>query len=114
MTSVLPVAEAEIHRLASQLVRGGVFGPWNVPEDLWSMVFLPVKFGALNNVPREQIGDLIVFAVRGEHKTTGMAINGFPIFVEIRVWLTADVERAMDLANKIRAAEQAVLDAAKG
>lgn len=110
MRTVEPVTDDEVRELARELVRGRVYGTWNVPLNMLSMVFVPVMLGGLAGLPEEMFAKISVFAIHGTHKTTGMAINGFPTFVEVRVWLTSDIQRAMDLANKILDAEKAVLD----
>lgn len=99
-----PQTPERLRWLAEHFVGKRVVAADDVPEDLLTMVFMPIGFGALEDYTREQLGELTLFAIDGEDKTTGMAVNGWPMFVSCHVWRRSDVLAAWDLAKRAREA----------
>lgn len=87
-------SDEEIRRLAEHMLAGRVYLVTDVPEDLARMVFLPLAFGALADITREQCSQVVPLAVLGEHHTIDRSINGFPIFTEMAIWQADDFKRA--------------------
>jgi len=100
---------AEINELVRDLVRERVVHLGMVPEKLLPMVFMPLIYGPFEGATEEQLKQLVVFAIYGKDATTGMSINGWPTFIECRVWYREDFERALQLALDIYQLEKTVL-----
>lgn len=97
--------EEEIARLAEHIIGGRVYSVDEVAQSqprLVPMVFLPLGLGGLNGYRREQLSRLFAFAIFGEDKTSGQAINGWPIFFSMQIWRRQDAVKAYKKANEAR------------
>lgn len=84
------MTDADLRQLALDYVAGKVVTTANVPPNLWRMVFLPLTF--VEDPKKTLRGVRFVCGVLGRHKTTGQAVNGFPIFVECQLMKLAEVK----------------------
>jgi len=100
--------DEQIRHLAEEWIAGRVYDADTVPGSLTLQVFIPIAFGALKGYARKQIPRLFMFAIVGEDRTTGYAINSHPQFVSCRLWRRADAERAQAMAVSMKAAMDAV------
>jgi len=101
------MTDHEIRELALQAVDGRVVGSWAVPPDMWRMVFTPLAFADHATLQRwKDEGVAHVYGIYGVDATMSRAVNGYPMFAEIRV-LTAPeflkLRIASNMAHKQRA-----------
>jgi hypothetical protein len=105
------MTDAELRALALKIVEGRVFGFWNVPEDLWRIVFMPLSFMKKRELMKHK-GDT-VYAIHGEDKAVpGRAINGYPMFAECRFLPRAHFEQVNALVKELHDQRYAFLKTA--
>jgi len=95
------------HMLLSNVIDGFAVAR---EKNVLGMVFLPVLYGALSGYDRDQIDQIAVFAILGLDATIGMAYNGWPMFLECRVWHKEDWWTAVELCQKAKAAQESALE----
>lgn len=109
MTGVAePVTDADIVELARDLLGNRVYTSDIVPPECIPLVFMPVAFGAVEGLSDEELDSIVVFAVTGRHQTTHVAIDGYPTFLDCRIWSRVDFRRALDIAEQTDAAMNAM------
>jgi len=101
------MTDLEIRELALQAVDGRVVGTWNTPKQEWKLIFMPLMFADAALVRRWKKQKIAhVYGILGTDQTTSRAINGYPMFVEIRVITASDFLKlriASNMAAKQRA-----------
>lgn len=105
----LPEAQGQsaIRDLARAFVDNRVYHDGNVPQELLSMVFMPILFGAselFKGYRKRQLARLCIFAIRGDDHCLDRGVNGYPIFTECRIWRRSDVAEAAELAKRMHEA----------
>lgn len=91
-----------VRELAQDIVGNRVYFADHVPTNLLLMVFMPLAFGAMKGYTEGQLAQLALFAVDGRHQTAGRYINGYPMFMQLRVWPRESAIKACDLARRMR------------
>lgn len=92
----LPMTPEERRDFVEAYCNGTVTTSRSIPEKLIGQVFLPVGLGGpklfrgWRECDFQQIG--IIWADRARDKTTGLAVNGHPMFVSCRLMLRTDWE----------------------
>ncbi len=106
------LTDEALRELALKYVQGQVSTSADVPAELCGMVFMPLMF-ATNEQREAWIAAeyTLAYAVFGEDKTFGQAINGHAIFASCRLMTRKDCER---FAAAVVQAEQAVKGFIKG
>jgi hypothetical protein len=103
------MTDAELRALALKIVEGRVFGFWNVPENLWMVVFMPLGWLSKKVLLKHKTDT--VYAIHGEDKAVpGRAINGYPMFAACRFLPRAHFERVNTLVDEVRAQRKAFLE----
>jgi hypothetical protein len=98
----------EIAHVARAWVEGKVFDADHCPPNIVASVFIPILFGGLKGYTSDQLTRLFVFGILGEDQDCLRSINGWPMFVECRVWRRSDAVRAYRMAQKMEQALKAV------
>lgn len=103
-TEIVSLTEDEIKELARDLATGHLFTHWHLPENEGHMlgsVFMPAGLGGLANYDLRQIGLIC------EHlsKAGPRAVNGYPMFMSMRV---INVEQADEIRTKAQAMQEAM------
>lgn len=101
------MTEPELRALAWKAVEGRVVGAWMVPQDLWSVVFMPIMWMAKKDLLAHKNDTF--YAIVGEDRDLGRAVNGFPIFTSCRFISRADLARVDVLVEELRAQKAAFL-----
>jgi hypothetical protein len=104
-----PVSHEQIKALAVHIIARRAYSIFDVPSTDWHMVFMPLSLGALKGFTEQQCAELALFAIQGEHKTTGWTVNGYPTFMECKLWRTSDFLKAA-LAEAMVEAMEAVAE----
>jgi hypothetical protein len=76
------------------------------PQDI-RMVFMPIIFGALEQVDLSTVGLIYEFM----NEASPRSINGMPTFLSMRLLNREDAKKMADFAMKLQAAEQAAMAA---
>ena len=101
------MTDREIRELALQAVDGRVVGTWNTPPELWKVIFVPLLFADAATQQRwKQAKVAHVYGILGTDVTTSRAINGYPMFMEMRV-LTAPEFLKLRIASNMAAKARA-------
>jgi hypothetical protein len=104
------VTDAELRALALKIVEGRVYGMWNVPQDLWIMVFMPLAWMKKRELEKHKADT--VYAIHGEDDSIpGRAINGYPMFASCRFLPREHFERMNALVKELAAQRDAFLAA---
>jgi len=94
-------SDESLRTLARDLSEGHALMCFDVPQDLWPMVFLP-----LMGMPKEQMTKVAaVFGYRRDALTMG--INGFPCFSAIELLCAEDVTRLQQFIRQYADMQQA-------
>ncbi len=99
-----PLDGDAIAELARAIVAGTFISANQIPEDLLTLAFMPLALGAFKDWTEEELSAVMVYAIRGKHTTTGQAVNGWPIFVEISFCRYDDYVTALNRARLAREA----------
>lgn len=104
-----PATDESLRQLALDYVAGKVYTTQDVPNNLWHMVFIPLFF-----MQRKDLrGIRMVYARVGEHKTTGQAINGYPIFFACGALRRAELGRFVTFVEEAKSVTQQFLKGKK-
>jgi hypothetical protein len=97
-----PRTDEEIRELAEKIVTGQAIHNQQVPQDLWTLVFLPLAFVEPNQT-QDLFGEAAL--IYGETDSAGpRTVNGFPVFGKISILNQADLERLKARLDVIKAA----------
>lgn len=108
-------SDQDLADLADAIISQRVLTYGTVPEASRSMVFLVVAMGGLDTFTAEELEEIFVFAIYGKHATTGMQINGMPMFTECAVWRRTCFLKAVAIARRMHEArEEAVRQVSAG
>ncbi len=89
----------EIRELAMWLLADRVYNMGRCPENVRRISFFLAFNGLFAGWSADDLAAVTVFGVYGADETAGMGVNGYPIFMEIRVWLLTDYQQAQNLAH---------------
>lgn len=95
------MTDPDLRQLALDYVAGRVYTTADVPKDLWRLVFMPLFF--VEHPAKTLRGVRLVCGVSGRHKTTGQAINGFPMFFEVQMLKAGETKRFWGHVKRARA-----------
>lgn len=84
---------------ARALYNAKIFTMYDCDNERAPLVFMPLMFGVLAEVPREKLDMLVVYEYMTE--AGPVIINGFPIFTSIRLMLKSDFLSALNLARQM-------------
>lgn len=106
-TPIVELTDEQVKELAQALATGQLFTNWHLPEHeqrLIGSVFMPIGFGVLATYDLTQIGMVC------EHlsKAGPRAINGYPMFMSVRIVNVAQADAIRLKAQKITEAIAAV------
>lgn len=96
MSRIPELGNDELREFVLGYCDGHIWTSFDVPPDVLGLVFMPVSFGALSEWSKEELEDELgcVWASTTTHKTSGMAVNGYPTFVSCSMLSVADWDRA--------------------
>lgn len=100
-----PLADADLRRIALAMAEGRAYTTSDVPQALWMAVFVPLLWMKKKDLR----GFYMVVGIVGEHKTTGQAINGFPLFFSCQLLKRREAERVIAYAKDFSAQRQQLL-----
>ncbi len=90
-----PAHPDRIAELAQSMVAGTVYLPNDVDEHTRMVMFLPWTLGEWSSsYTPEELKQIVVFGDTRTCATGESSINGYPIFLEVKVWRVEDVEAA--------------------
>lgn len=92
------MTDNELRRLALEYVAGRVYTTQDVPQNLWRLVFIPLFFSTKSQLR----GVRMVLGHSGQHKTTGQAVNGYPIFMECQMLKRRNLGKFVDYVEAAR------------
>lgn len=99
----------QVRHLAEEWLAGRVFHSDAVEPNIVASVFVPILFGALKGYTKDQLRRMVVLAIMdGDHHIPGRYLNGYPMFTSCQMWRRTDVKRAQALADRMKAAMDAV------
>lgn len=87
------MSEADLQKFVLDYLAGNILTNWSVPENILTMVFMPLAFGALAGMTKKQsvqIGCIYAHLQNDMATTTGRSVNGFPMFASMRLMLAED------------------------
>lgn len=97
------MSPADIKQLAIDVVEGKVFGSWMIPPedlDLLERIFMPLALAKTEELP-----DDISVVYEYRSKASGLAINGYSVFLSFHYLGQSDREllvKEMDLYQKFK------------
>jgi|GEM_PF-4713670 hypothetical protein len=95
------LTEDDIKAMATELVGNTLVVASAIPEDLISMVFIPIALGGLpGDIDPADVGN-IVGSLKG---STGQAVNGYPVLMSCQVVHRDDWDQVHKLYEQARAA----------
>ena len=81
-----------VKQISREILYGEIFGSWQCPENLLTVVFIPLAFTSrreLDYIKRHKLFHCFGY-IRNAGKT---AVNGFPIFTQCRFLSVDDFQR---------------------
>lgn len=92
--------EKELRQLALDYVAGHIITDQNVPKDIVTFVFMPL--GMTDDIKAWRDVRMI-YGDRRNHRTCGIAVNGFPIFFECGTLNQGELDRFVTFVDEARA-----------
>jgi hypothetical protein len=103
------MTEPELRQLALDIVDRKVYGSWMIPEDqldrLLSVVFMPLLFGAAENLRENKAVSLYEYL----DKAGPTGVNGYPSFMSCRFLTKEDTELLNPMITKLREMRQSFI-----
>jgi hypothetical protein len=110
LTKLHSMKPEEIKQLATDIFQNKVFTDRHIPSnqrDIIPSVFMVIALGGLANCSKSYVKDIgMIYEYLDKASPTG--INGYPIFVSVRLASKADAEKVWELYNQMKAAVEAV------
>lgn len=89
------MSDDELREFVIDYCDGTVTTSAEVPSDLLTFVFMPLMFGMVSGVPKEEIEAVgCIWASTRKHETMSRMVNEFPIFASCAVMDKPSWERA--------------------
>jgi hypothetical protein len=99
------MTDAELKKLAVDIVDQKVFGSWMAPDSLIANIFIPLRKGGSDMVP-EDVSCLYEYM----DKATGMLAHGYPTFFSFKFFTNEERERLVPMIERYRAIKKEFLD----
>lgn len=101
--------DERLKELALKIHRRELYGSWNVPADLLTMVFPPLLFMTPEQVKEAQANE-VQHLLGNPRETFGRSINGYPMFTSFIEVTKADAAVLGPLLTKLEEAEKKALE----
>ena len=102
------MTDAELRKLAMDIMEGRVFGSWQIPSEEWAQmlgsVFMPLALGG-----QDVISDDTVHVFEYLDKAGSRFVNGYPMFLSCQCLMADDAERLRAMVEKLQADREAFL-----
>lgn len=104
--------DEEIRKVVRLMLAEKFFGDWMCEHGMLVSVFLPLMFGALNGFDRDELGKIAIWEDLNE--AGPRTINGYPMFLSMRIWRRDDMTKAVDLYKKAMEAQEVAINPGEG
>jgi hypothetical protein len=102
------MTEAELQRFVIDYLAGSIYTNWDVPENLWQQVFMPLLFIDIPPAVAKVTG---CFYASAREERSVRYVNGFPMFLGVRFMHADDwkIAKATILAEQAKGLGRVVL-----
>ena len=103
----IPRMDAEdIKKVAKGLVEGHIVCLDMIPEDMWSLVFMPLMGGIQQHYDLDDVGNVYEWTDKAGER----GVNGYPMFLSCKIANREDWLAVIERAAKIDAAVKAAME----